>query len=85
MPATKKSILGWPDALPAATKFLAGGVGDAVTKKLVSSRPCPKCRGQMIYQPNWLTWLTELFRRTCSSCGYADPHRVKLIRGGLYR
>ena len=48
-------------------------------RKVPSHRPCPRCEGDMYYTPTMMSFLTELYKRVCNSCGYVDPQRVKLF------
>jgi predicted RNA-binding Zn-ribbon protein involved in translation (DUF1610 family) len=50
------------------------------SKAYRSSRPCPSCGGAMIYLGSALSILTGKYSRTCESCGYADAHKVKMVR-----
>lgn len=50
------------------------------SKAYRSRRPCPSCGGPMIYLGSALGILTGKYSRTCENCGYADPHKVKMVR-----
>jgi predicted RNA-binding Zn-ribbon protein involved in translation (DUF1610 family) len=68
-------------------KGMGGQAMDVIANKLRSDaknypsrRPCPSCGGPMIYLGSSFSALTGRYSRTCQDCGYADPHKVKMVR-----
>jgi len=49
-------------------------------KSYPSHRACPACGEKTVYQASLRTLFTGLYTRTCSTCGYCDSKKVKMIR-----
>ena len=49
-------------------------------KSYPSHRDCPACGEKTFYLASWGTLFTGLYTRTCSSCGYCDSRKVKMIK-----
>ena len=64
----------------------AAGISSGISRKMVSpksypsQRPCPVCDGKTFYLGSWNTFFTGLYTRTCSTCGYCDSKKVKMIK-----
>ena len=45
-----------------------------------SHRACPACGAKTLYRASLFTIFTGLYTRSCSTCRYCEPRKVKMIR-----